>query len=120
MLTRAQIQRLAQRNTIGMQAQERDYVQHLLLQLLFNRSQDLILKGGTALRIVYHGGCYSEGLDFNGVIGVDAIKGRSTMEATAPRARFVLISACAKKKWTPRASWSLPHTMILVPSSSLS
>lgn len=74
MLTRAQIQRLAQRNTIGMQAQERDYVQHLLLQLLFTRSQDLILKGGTALRIVYHGVRYSEDLDFNGMIGVDAIK----------------------------------------------
>lgn len=74
MLTRAQIQRLAQRNSIGMQAQERDYLQHLLLQLLFNRSQDLILKGGTALRIVYHGGRYSEDLDFSGMIGVDAIK----------------------------------------------
>ena len=118
MLTRAQIQRLAQRNTIGMQAQERDYVQHLLLQLLFTRSQDLILEDGTALRIVYHGGRYSEDLDFNGMIGVDAIKGRSTMEATAPRARSVLISAFAEKKWIPRESWSLPPTTTLVPSSS--
>ena len=42
MLTKAQIQRLAQRNGIGMQVQERDYLQHLLLWLLYTRSQDLI------------------------------------------------------------------------------
>jgi predicted nucleotidyltransferase component of viral defense system len=66
MLTRVQIQRLAQRNGIGMQAQERDYIQHLLLFLLYSRSQELVFKGGTALRIVYHGNRYSEDLDFNG------------------------------------------------------
>jgi predicted nucleotidyltransferase component of viral defense system len=67
MLTRAQIQRLAQRNHIGMQAQERDYLQHLLLMLLYTRSQALIFKGGTALRLVYRGGRYSEDLDFSAV-----------------------------------------------------
>lgn len=66
MLTRTQIQRLAQRNHIGMQAQERDYLQHLLLALLYTRSQTFVFKGGTALRIVYHGNRYSEDLDFNG------------------------------------------------------
>jgi predicted nucleotidyltransferase component of viral defense system len=66
MLTKAQIQRLAQRNRIGMQIQERDYLQHLLLWLLYSRSQDLIYKGGTALRMVYGGNRYSEDLDFNG------------------------------------------------------
>lgn len=30
MLTKSQIQRIAQRNGIGMQVQERDYLQHLL------------------------------------------------------------------------------------------
>jgi len=39
MLTKAQIQRIAQRNEVGMQVQERDYVQHLLLWLLYSRSQ---------------------------------------------------------------------------------
>jgi len=34
MLTRAQIQRLAQRYNIGVQAQEHDYIQYLLLMLL--------------------------------------------------------------------------------------
>jgi predicted nucleotidyltransferase component of viral defense system len=66
MLTRSQIQRMAQRNGIGMQVQERDYVQHLVLWLLYSRSQDLAFKGGTALRIVYGGNRYSEDLDFNG------------------------------------------------------
>ena len=42
MLTRAQIQRLAQRHSIGLQAQERDYIQHLLLFLLFSKSDALI------------------------------------------------------------------------------
>lgn len=65
MLTRSQIQRLAQRNHIGMQVQERDYLQHLLLWLLYSRSQSLIFKGGTALRLVYRGTRYSEDLDYN-------------------------------------------------------
>lgn len=66
MLTRSQIQRIAQRNSVGMQVQERDYIQHLVLWLLYTRSQDLAFKGGTALRIVYGGNRYSEDLDFNG------------------------------------------------------
>jgi predicted nucleotidyltransferase component of viral defense system len=56
MLTRSQIQRLAQRNQIGMQVQERDYLQHLLLYSLYLRTDQFIFKGGTALRIVYGGG----------------------------------------------------------------
>ncbi len=66
MLTKAQIQRLAQRHHIGMQAQERDYIQHLLLFLLYTRSQEMVFKGGTALRLVMRGNRYSEDLDFNG------------------------------------------------------
>lgn len=66
MLTKAQIQRIAQRNGVGLQVQERDYVQHLILWLLYSRSQALIFKGGTALRLVYGGNRYSEDLDFNG------------------------------------------------------
>jgi len=73
MLTRTQIQRLAQRNHIGMQAQERDYLQHLLLMLLYSRSQALIFKGGTALRLVYRGGRYSEDLDFSALVSGDPV-----------------------------------------------
>ena len=68
MLTKAQIQRIAQRNGVGMQVQERDYVQHLILWLLYSRSQALVFKGGTALRLVYGGNRYSEDLDFNGPV----------------------------------------------------
>lgn len=65
MLTRTQIQQHANRNGIGMQAQERDYIQYLLLNLLYRDTQELVFKGGTALRVVYHGNRYSEDLDFN-------------------------------------------------------
>ncbi len=73
MLTRTQIQRLAQRNHIGMQAQERDYLQHLLLMLFYARSQALIFKGGTALRLVYRGVRYSEDLDFSALISGEPV-----------------------------------------------
>ena len=73
MLTRAQIQRLAQRHRVGMQVQERDYVQHLLLRTLTGRSQGLVFKGGTALRLVYRGNRFSEDLDFNVAIGADSL-----------------------------------------------
>jgi len=73
MLTRTQIQRLAQRNHIGMQAQERDYLQHLLLMLFYARSQALIFKGGTALRLVYRGARYSEDLDFSALISAEPV-----------------------------------------------
>lgn len=72
MLTRAQIQRLAQRQHVGMQIQERDYLQHLLLLALTGRSQGLVFKGGTALRLVYRGNRFSEDLDFNVAAGVDS------------------------------------------------
>jgi uncharacterized protein len=74
MLTRAQIQRLAQRHGIGVQAQERDYLQYLLLFLLYSKSQSLVFKGGTAIRIVYKGNRYSEDLDFNGPAKVASIR----------------------------------------------
>ena len=74
MLTRTQIQRLAQRHGIGVQAQERDYIQYLLLFLLYGKSQSLIFKGGTALRIVYKGNRYSEDLDFNGPADMPLLK----------------------------------------------
>lgn len=65
MLTRQQIQRLAQRHAIGLHAQERDYLQHLILSVLYNRPQKLIFKGGTELRLAYWGNRYSEDLGFN-------------------------------------------------------
>ncbi len=74
MLTKAQIQRIAQRNRVGMQVQERDYMQHLILWLLYSHTQELAFKGGTALRMVYGGNRYSEDLDFNGPDDVAALR----------------------------------------------
>ena len=74
MLTRQQLQRIAQREHIGLQAQERDYLQHLLLLLVYARTQSLVFKGGTALRMVYRGGRYSEDLDFNAPGGLAAMQ----------------------------------------------
>lgn len=74
MLTRAPIQRLAQRHGIGIQAQERDYLQYLLLFSLYGKSQVLVFKGGTALRIVYKGNRYSEDLNFNGPADIPMLK----------------------------------------------
>lgn len=74
MLTRTQIQRLAQRHGVGAQVQERDYLQHLLLWLLYSRTQEFAFKGGTALRLVYGGNRYSEDLDFNGPPEVAALE----------------------------------------------
>jgi predicted nucleotidyltransferase component of viral defense system len=74
MLTQAQIQCIARRNGVGMQVQERDYVQHLMLGLLYARTQDLALKGGMALRLVYGGQRYAEELDFDGPEDAAALK----------------------------------------------
>jgi len=41
MLTKAQIQRMAQRDGVGMQVQERDYMQHLLLSQDISPPQSL-------------------------------------------------------------------------------
>ncbi len=105
MLTRAQIQRLAQRHHIGMQVQERDYLQHLLLAQLYTRSQALIFKGGTALRLVYHGNRYSEDLDFN---GPDDINGLRYLwgEVVASLKDFG-ISAEVRGEWAADVGYSL-------------
>lgn len=104
MLTKAQVQRIAQRNGIGMQVQERDYLQHLLLWLLYSRSQELTFKGGTALRMVYGGNRYSEDLDFNGPEDVAALQ--SLWEKTVPRLEDFGIAAELRNEWTSDVGFS--------------
>jgi len=65
MLTRAQLAKVAHQNHVGLGVQERDYIQHLFLFLLYTKTQNLIFKGGTALRVAYNLARYSEDLDFN-------------------------------------------------------
>lgn len=104
MLTRAQIQRLAQRHAIGMQAQERDYVQHLLLFTLFTRTQAMTFKGGTALRVVYGGVRYSEDLDFNGPPGLPEVQ-RTWGQAVEALEDFGLL-AHLRHAWVSETDYS--------------
>lgn len=64
-MTKNQLAKIAHQNQIGLGAQERDYIQHLFLFLLYAKTQDLVFKGGTALRVAYNFARYSEDLDFN-------------------------------------------------------
>ncbi len=64
MLTRRQIMKLATKNKIPGYTQERDYVQTLFLYCLYPE-EDIVFKGGTALRLVHKSNRYSEDLDFN-------------------------------------------------------
>lgn len=104
MLTKAQIQRIAQRNGIGMQVQERDYIQHLLLWLLYSRSQELTFKGGTALRLVYRGNRYSEDLDFNGAHDVTLLQ--SSWQEIAAGLEYFGIIAELRNEWASNVSYS--------------
>jgi predicted nucleotidyltransferase component of viral defense system len=103
-LTKAQIQRIAQRNGIGMQVQERDYVQHLILWLLYSRSQELVFKGGTALRLVYGGNRYSEDLDFNGP--ADLVVLRSLWSVVVARLSDFGIVAETRNDWVSDTGYS--------------
>lgn len=104
MLTRQQLQRLAQQGQIGLQAQERDYVQHLLVALLSFRTQALIFKGGTALRMVYKGNRYSEDLDFNGPNDVAWLK--ATWAEVAKDLERYGLAAILRQEWQGEGGYS--------------
>lgn len=74
MLTKDQLAKIASQNRIGLGAQERDYIQHLFLSLLYTETQDLVFKGGTALRVAYNFARYSEDLDFNSRLPAAKVK----------------------------------------------
>src|SRR5207237_8287832 len=80
MLTLAQLRRLSQRNRIGLQPQERDYIQHLFLYVLYAAPRrdnvGLHFKGGTAIRIVYGSPRFSEDLDFNSDLTLEETRTR--------------------------------------------
>lgn len=105
MLTTQQLQRIAQRHGIGLQAQERDYVQYLLLSCLYGRSQGLVFKGGTALRMLHRSPRYSEDLDFNTTHDVAASKALFR-QAIADLARFGVM-AMARNAWESAVGYSL-------------
>lgn len=74
MLTKTQLQQIAQRHHIGLATAERDYLQAIFLYLLYDSTQDLIFKGGTCLRIVYRSNRFSDDLDFNAQQTPDSVR----------------------------------------------
>lgn len=106
MLTRQQIQRLAQRHAIGLHAQERDYLQHLILALLYSRPQKFIFKGGTALRLAYRGNRYSEDLDFNAP-GLEAVGVEAEWLAVIPGLAAYGIEAELRNPWQSDVGYSV-------------
>ncbi len=104
MLTKQQLQRIAQRHGIGLQAQERDYVQHLFLSVLYARSQGLLFKGGTALRVVHHSPRYSEDLDFNTTLDLTDTRNRF-QQAITDLARFGIV-ATRRNEWESPVGYS--------------
>lgn len=104
MLTRQQLQRIAQRPGIGLQAQERDYIQHLFLSALYSRSQGLLFKGGTALRVLHRSPRYSEDLDFNTTLDLVDTKALFR-QAIADLARFGVM-AVARNEWESAVGYS--------------
>jgi predicted nucleotidyltransferase component of viral defense system len=104
MLTKQQLQRIAPRHGIGLQAQERDYIQHLFLSVLCSRSQGLLFKGGTALRVLYHSPRYSEDLDFNTTRDLADTKALFR-RAIADLAHFG-VAAVARNEWESDAAYS--------------
>jgi predicted nucleotidyltransferase component of viral defense system len=104
MLTQRQLQRIAQRHRIGLQAQERDYIQHLFLSVLYGRSQGLLFKGGTALRVLHRSPRYSEDLDFNSTLDLADTKALFR-QAMADLARFGVM-ALARNEWESAVGYS--------------
>ncbi len=104
MLTKRQLQRVAQRQGIGLQAQERDYIQHLLLFTLYRRSQGLLFKGGTALRVLHRSPRYSEDLDFNTTLDLAGIR-TLFQQAVMDLARFGVVAAI-RNEWESPVGYS--------------
>jgi len=69
MLTRANLEQFTKQSQINPENVVREYCQHLFLSFLYQqpKSDRLLFKGGTALRIVFHSPRYSEDLDFTGI-----------------------------------------------------
>jgi predicted nucleotidyltransferase component of viral defense system len=87
-----------------MHAQERDYLQHLLLGALYTRSQILVFKGGTAIRLIYRGNRFSEDLDFNGTGGISDLR-KLWADVIADLADYG-IQAEARNDWESEVGYS--------------
>jgi predicted nucleotidyltransferase component of viral defense system len=68
MLSIENIEQFAKLKQTDLENAVREYYQHLFLSFLYQQphSENLLFKGGTALRIIFQSLCFSEGLDFTG------------------------------------------------------
>lgn len=96
MLTKEQLKKMAAQDNIGLGTVERDYVQHIILSLLYSRSLDFIFKGGTCLKFAYKLNRYSEDLDFN--FNSTLAEGTQTLETVAQKMETYGISAIVRNK----------------------
>jgi len=66
MITRDELRRIAQMNGVPLHTQEKDYIQNLFLFRLYllEEAENLVLKGGTCLKLFYGSNRFSEDLDF--------------------------------------------------------
>lgn len=104
MLTKQQLQRIAQRHGIGLQAQERDYLQHLFLSVVYTHNQGLSFKGGTALRILHRSPRYSEDLDFNTSLALPDMQ-TLFQRGTHDLAHFGIV-ATVRNEWQSASGYS--------------
>jgi predicted nucleotidyltransferase component of viral defense system len=104
MLTKAQLARIAQRHQISLATVERDYLQVMFLYLLYTQTQDLILKGGTCLRMVYRSNRYSDDLDFNTRGPVEAVR-QILQQTTRALLRFG-VQATATNEWVSQQGYA--------------
>ncbi|MBW6518949.1 MAG: nucleotidyl transferase AbiEii/AbiGii toxin family protein [ANME-2 cluster archaeon] len=103
MLTRKQIEKLANKNRVSLFTQERDYIQASYLSLLYSKNSGLIFKGGTCLRIVYGSPRYSEDLDFNSALNED--EAYSALEIAAGELEYFGIETEIKNKRMSRSGF---------------
>ncbi|MFA6587681.1 MAG: nucleotidyl transferase AbiEii/AbiGii toxin family protein [Patescibacteria group bacterium] len=68
MLNLANLQEFTKRSQTNSENVIREYCQHVFLSVLYRQpgAENLLFKGGTALRIVFHSPRFSEDLDFTG------------------------------------------------------
>src|SRR3989338_7127382 len=69
MLNIKNLEKFTDQTQTSIQNVVREYCQHLFLSFLYQqaRSEKLLFKGGTALRVVFHSPRFSQDLDFTGI-----------------------------------------------------
>jgi predicted nucleotidyltransferase component of viral defense system len=65
MISKEQLNKIAQKTELGLYQQEKEYLLKLFLYFYYKRYQDAVFKGGTCLKFLFGLDRFSEDLDFN-------------------------------------------------------